>query len=132
MNDADNYFKAICLGCGVNVETPNELYDQSVNCPACGKSFLARPNEKISEKKSPWSGNAFPPKFTDYRGAGLTCPFCKSQNIGEGKMKLTTGGVICVIIGILTIFALIGIVFLLAGNRMREMKYECQNCRKEF
>ena len=107
-----DYFKAVCFKCGIHVETPREYFNKIVECPSCKKEFMAVPIPKPVE--------------------GLVCPFCKSQSVSAGVLQFTTGGIILLVLGILTALALVGVLLIVIAFRCREIKYRCNNCKKTF
>ena len=57
------------------------------------------------------------------------CPHCGYTGLIRAS-KLTTGGVICVLNGIVFSFVLIGIPLLIIGLNMRDRYWYCKNCER--
>lgn len=135
--DAENYFKAVCTSCGVNVETPNELYDQSVECPKCHRTFLARPKiaemenpkpfipyRKMTEKEKGLPGFVYGIAITIILVAGLVWVVSKFEKdltqIAGGTAELIALMAIIALVGLICILWILFPVFMYYGMRRHE------------
>jgi predicted RNA-binding Zn-ribbon protein involved in translation (DUF1610 family) len=109
-----------------------ELQGQEIDCPDCGKKFIARASH---QKFTPPAGFRMASAAAlDPRRAGkaITCPFCESLNVSEPIKKMTTGGVVMFVFGLLLAPVCVGLVLIFAALASREVKHECNECKKTF
>lgn len=64
--------------------------------------------------------------------AALKCPYCAGDRV-QPRTRFTTGGIIVLLAGILLVpIFCVGLILILLSSGMREKKYLCQACGKEF
>ena len=63
---------------------------------------------------------------------GVACPFCKDSNLGV-KTPVSPLGWVLIIIGLfyIPLFGL-GIILILIGANIKDKKFYCNNCEREF
>lgn len=62
----------------------------------------------------------------------IQCPFCHNTIKPYSVSKTSTGGVICILAGILLAPICIGIVLIIVGINMKEVSRICPHCRMKL
>ena len=68
---------------------------------------------------------------TSLGSAQPTCPYCHGTRLAWTR-KFTTPGIIVLIAGLVLAPICIGIIMILISLGMREVRYSCLSCAKEF
>lgn len=71
--------------------------------------------------------NLLPP--TTIHSVTIECPFCKKQVYPAINKKISSGGIILIVAGILLAPILIGIVLIIVGINTKEITRYCPNCK---
>ena len=75
------------------------------------------------------TGETIPIQSSIMRPGNIVCPYCKNTVYPYINKKISTGGIILIVAGIVLAPILIGIILIIVGVNTKEISRHCPNCK---
>jgi len=76
--------------------------------------------------------NSYIKQYYDSSNVHIHCPFCSHYVIPNSIRKITTGGIVCILAGLILTPIIIGILIIFIGMGMKETTTYCSYCKMKI